>query len=355
MTCRAHGKRAPLPIVTVVVCTFRRAELLERFLPKVCSQELRRHSFEVLVVDNGSRDRTPQVVADLSQRFRNLSYSFEPRRGLSHARNRGWQEARGEYVAYLDDDCRVPPGWLAVAEEVIEQHAPVELGGPIHGFHDRPPPRWWRQQYDADHSHRFADAAGYLAPHQEIYGGNLFLRRRTLEQLGGFDPTLGMDGRHLGYGEEWDLHRRLRRLHPNHLAYYEPRLQVEHLIRREKLSLLWHLREQMSRGRDTHRIGCGGKPLFSLLQAICLPAGAILELARAGLGAAWRRDRAAQPYWQNYLYEDEALRVAFQRLGQLRAQWAKAPRWCWRAPAEGCRCRLGLEAAGAQQSHTPGA
>lgn len=341
------------PLISVVVCTFRRPELIEKFLPSVCAQKLDGATFEVIVIDNNSRDRTPDVVAGLRRTFGHLRYGFEAEQGLSHARNRGWQESRGEYVAYLDDDCRVPPGWLAVAQEVIEQQAPVEFGGPIVGFYEGKKPRWWRTGYDVDHSHHYAECEGHLAPHQEIYGGNLFLLRRAIETVGGFDPCLGMRGNRLGYGEEWDLHLRLARAIPGHLAYFQPRLYVEHLVRAEKLSLLWRFREQISRGRFTHLIACNGQPLYGLRQSVGLPARVAGKFIRAGLHAGWRRDREAYPCWQNYFYENIALRIACNQLGQLQAQWTAAPRWRRREdPGQACACRLGTGIPAAGDSGT---
>lgn len=329
------------PLISVAICTYRRSALLARMLPGVCEQRLDGAGFEVIVVDNAPSAATRAVVADLARRHPKLRYEAEPRRGLAHARNRAWRRARGRYLAYLDDDCRVPPGWLNAAREVIEDHAPIEFGGPIRALWEGSKPRWWRAAYETGHSHVYAARAGFLPAHQEIFGGNLFLERDAIERLGGFDPALGMRGGRLGYGEEWDLHRRLVAASPEHRAYYEPRLGVEHLVRRRKLTLGWRLREQFSRGRDTHLIGCGGEPLYTPAGAAGLVLGAAALGLRAGLAAVLWRDREAHPYWQNCLYESRELRLACHRLGQLRSQWAATPRWRRRRdPAPRCGCRL---------------
>lgn len=329
------------PLISVAICTYRRPELLARMLPGVCGQALDGAGFEVIVVDNEPGARTRAVVAGLARRHPGLKYAAEPRRGLAHARNRALELAQGRYLAYLDDDCRVPPGWLAIAQELIERRSPVEFGGPIRGVREGDPPRWWRSAYGAEHSHVYAAAEGFLPAHQEIFGGNLFLERSSVAAVGGFNPLLGMRGRRLGYGEEWDLHRRLLAARPGHRAYYQPRLEVEHLVRSEKLTLSWHLKEQFSRGRDTHLIGCGGTPLHTPAGALGLILRAAARAARAGLAALWWRDRTAYPYWQNHVYENADLKLACRQLGQLRAQWSSAPRWRRRRdPKPSCGCRL---------------
>ena len=109
-------------LFSVVICTYNRASLLPTALQTVCEQALDCTEYEVLVVDNNSTDETRFVTESFMQRYSNVRYCFEPQQGLSYARNRGWREARGKYVAYTDDECKVPPQWLTVAKEVIIKH-----------------------------------------------------------------------------------------------------------------------------------------------------------------------------------------------------------------------------------------
>lgn len=104
--------------ISVVICTYNRAGLLKAALRSVCKQTLDTAKYEVIVVNNNSQDNTRSVVEEFSKRFSNLQYYMEPRQGLSHARNRGWQGTQGKYVAYFDDDCKIPERWIAVAIEI---------------------------------------------------------------------------------------------------------------------------------------------------------------------------------------------------------------------------------------------
>lgn len=105
--------------ISVVVCTFNRADILPLALQSLCEQTPHHDQTEIIVVDNNSPDNTRQVVDEFIEKYPNIRYCFEPIQGLSHARNRGWREARGEYVGYLDDDAKAPPEWLhsAIAQE----------------------------------------------------------------------------------------------------------------------------------------------------------------------------------------------------------------------------------------------
>src|SRR5690242_14893762 len=95
---------------TVVICTRDRTEALERCLGAISALDY--PSFDVLIVDNGSAGQASREVA---ARW-GAGWTAEPRPGLSLARNRGAREARGDMVAYLDDDALPEPGWLAALE-----------------------------------------------------------------------------------------------------------------------------------------------------------------------------------------------------------------------------------------------
>src|SRR5688572_12728930 len=100
--------------VTVVVCTFNRADMLRNALISLLKLETEaQFRFEVLVVDNNSTDHTAEVVAQLAQdASAPLRYVREVRQGHASARNRGIQEARGDWIASFDDDQLADARWL---------------------------------------------------------------------------------------------------------------------------------------------------------------------------------------------------------------------------------------------------
>ncbi|WP_083447936.1 glycosyltransferase family 2 protein [Nitrospira moscoviensis] len=103
-------------LVSVVVPTYRRPELLRRCLTELCAQTLDRTRYELVVVDDGLDDATRREVlgwAEAGTRpiIRYLT-SPAPRSGPAVARNIGWRAARGGIIAFTDDDCRPLPEWL---------------------------------------------------------------------------------------------------------------------------------------------------------------------------------------------------------------------------------------------------
>ena len=111
------------------------------------------------------------------------------KQGLSHARNRGWKEAKGKYVGYIDDDAKAPPQWVSVAQKVIENMKPAAFGGGYRAYYDSPKPNWWKDEY---RSHIPGKEARILEEDKYLSGGNLFFRLSLLQKLGGFDPNFGM-------------------------------------------------------------------------------------------------------------------------------------------------------------------
>ena len=147
-------------------------------------------------MDNNSTDSTRSVAESFIHRYPNIRYCFEPKQGLSHARNRGWQEAQGKYVAYSDDDCKVPEQWLEVAQDVIENVSPAVFGGSYFAIYNTPKPRWFKDSYG---SNDFGNEARTLDENEYLTGGNIFFRRSLLDYVGGFDPNFGMSGPKIAY------------------------------------------------------------------------------------------------------------------------------------------------------------
>src|SRR5579872_339882 len=100
--------------ITVIVCTYNRSQTVTTALDSIAGQAVPDSvEWNVLVVDNNSSDETRQVVKQYCQQTpARFSYIFEPKQGLSFARNAGIQNARGEILAFTDDDVLVERDWL---------------------------------------------------------------------------------------------------------------------------------------------------------------------------------------------------------------------------------------------------
>lgn len=296
------------PLITVVICTYNRHDLLQIAARSICEQTLNPEHFELLIVDNNSKDSTREVAAQFCARYPNVRYVMEPTQGLAHARNRGLKEARGEYVGYIDDDCKVPPGWLSVAHEIISERHPDIFGGPFFAFYLTPKPRWYKDQYG---SYELTKDARQLGAGEFVFGGNMFFLRALLESVGGFGTDFGMVGHAIDYGEEIIPQQAIRASNPQVQVFFEPRLYLYHLVRPEKMNIRRMWRENFARGK------AGFRMFAATPQEKSSTARYWLDMLRwsvriavdAARGLVFR-DRDLYPHVQNYWYEHTGKHVS---------------------------------------------
>jgi glycosyltransferase involved in cell wall biosynthesis len=162
--------------VSVVLATYRRPQLLARSLEALLEQDFPRQRFEILVCDDGPDEETLSVV----QRFRirkeapRLRYvPIRETQGPAGARNRGWRLARGDVVAFTDDDTIADRRWLSAGLAAMREQRAMAVGGrivvPL-------PPSPTDYELDAARLER-----------AEFATANCFVLRSALEATGGFD------------------------------------------------------------------------------------------------------------------------------------------------------------------------
>ncbi len=307
--------------ISVVVCTYNRARLLDQALETLCHQSLAASKYEILVVDNNSTDNTRVVAERCSARYPNVRYLFEPNLGVSHARNRGWKEAHGEYVGYIDDDCKAPPEFLGTASNIIRDHSPDAFGGQTRPFYATSKPAWFLDKYE---TWTHGSIARLLKTDEFIFGNNMFIRRELFKVVGGFDPTFGPHGERQGYGDEDEWLARAREVVPNLFVYFDPRLYVLQVVRPQKMNLIWLAERALLMGRYSYRRSNRSRKV-SLPNAMASLGTMLLTTGILGLEiliGSLVRSRRNYPYVQNYLYERPISHI--WRVGALWEQFVTA-------------------------------
>lgn len=180
----ALPRGSAVPKVSVVVCSYNGAATLRECLHSL--EELAYPNYEVILVDDGSTDHTPQIAADFPQ----IRYIRQVNKGLSVARNVGAEAATGEIVAYTDSDCVADTHWLCYLVAAMQDQEVEAIGGP-----NLPPPSdsWVARCVAASPggpSHVMLDDR--RAEH--VPGCNMAFLRSTLLTLGGFDPQFRQAG-----------------------------------------------------------------------------------------------------------------------------------------------------------------
>jgi glycosyltransferase involved in cell wall biosynthesis len=237
------------PRIAAVICTHNRAELLKRTLASLARQSLAPEDYEVVVIDNASTDGTAAAVQAADMGEAHLHYCFEPRLGLSIARNRGLAETDAPYVAFIDDDATADSGWIGALLSAIEAEPhPISVGGKIDLHLEAPLPPWLPKSSlstlgQVDHGPE-PHACDY--PREALYCSNLAFDRQRLLDEGGFNLRLGRTGKNLISNEELDVLNRLQAR--GGLIFYEPRALVHHYVPKQRLNMIWHLRRTFSQG-----------------------------------------------------------------------------------------------------------
>ena len=217
----AAGGEAPR--VSVIVATRDRPEALARAVASILACQ--HPSFELIVVDQGEGDAARGVVEAAGDA--RLVYMRDAERGKSRALNAALARARGELLAFTDDDCTAAPDWLAELERALDAepgagllfgvlraapHDPAESFTPAFEPVER-------RRLHGRHAMGFDDSAGAPA------GGDMAARAELFRRVGPFDPCLGPGGRFIT-GEDTDLqHRALR---AGFAVLYEPACVVTH-------------------------------------------------------------------------------------------------------------------------------
>jgi glucosyl-dolichyl phosphate glucuronosyltransferase len=293
--------------ISAVVCTFNRCRRLLNAVESLVRQTLDPGQYEILIVDNGSVDGTVAAVETLKKEHaqNNIRYVQEPKLGLANARNRGWREAHGQYIAYLDDDAVADRHYLETALQLLGTVAPTPacVGGPILPLYETPKPQWFKDDYEA---RSWGDRARPLTQGESFSGSNMVWDRSLLVALGGFDDRFGISGNFLSVGEETLLFKRLWDERANPMVYYSPRLCVRHLVAGYKMTVRYQAKRTFVAGQVISLANDGGVTTVRWQRAM----KNAVALGKTAIKAArgWRRCLR----WQHWLLED------------CRPVWAKA-------------------------------
>lgn len=155
----------------------------------------RPYEIEVIVVNNASIDKT----ADVARTFSGIRVVDEPKKGLTIARQKGLAEAKGELLAYIDADTRMPSEWFSKMEKMMfNEKSVVSYSGPYR-YYDAP-------KYDKlilELLWKIFAPLGYWLSGYTVLGGNFVARKEALFSMGGFDTSIKF------FGEDMDIAKRL--------------------------------------------------------------------------------------------------------------------------------------------------
>jgi glycosyltransferase involved in cell wall biosynthesis len=249
----APREKTPPP-VTVAICTRDRSDSVERLLRSLtdCVPPLQSHSMEILLVDNAPSDNRTR---ELAARWPMVRYMREVRPGLNFARNLALKEARGDILAFLDDDVIVDRSWWrGLVDAWFDNQDAAAFTGLV-----------LPMELETDAQILFEQRGGFrrgferirygrVLPGNRLYpggagifgtGANMALRTQIVRELGGFDEALDTGAPVPGGGDLDIFYRVIRAGYP---LVYEPRFLVFHQHRKELKALRFQYRRSWGYG-----------------------------------------------------------------------------------------------------------
>jgi glycosyltransferase involved in cell wall biosynthesis len=281
-------------MISIIICTHNRANIISYCIDSFVSQSASQDLFEIIVVDNGSIDNTKEIVNTFNTKVKNLRYVFEEHIGLSHARNRGFEEAKFDWVSYVDDDAKAYPDYVERVLWVIENHNFDCFGGRFFPWYLHPKPKWLPEEFGEFPLLR--KDTGPLPSNKDVAGGVIVFRKAILNEVKGFPISLGMSGNMVGYGEENWVQEQMRKR--SYTIGFDPFLKIDHLVAEYKYNLKWHFKRQYAKGKAERLLSVNvrGNEIVSLMWAIGVT---FKECFRNSKKLIFNRNY----YYQNYMLD----------------------------------------------------
>jgi glycosyltransferase involved in cell wall biosynthesis len=322
-------------VLSVIFPTRNRADLLEAALNSLWAQTLPRKDFEVLIVDNGSTDKTRDVAWGFARKFGAVRYFFEATPGLHAGRHRGLREAKGEVLVFADDDIEAMPTWLEAIVDSFSNGKVALVGGNNLPKFEASPPDWlirlWEKPVMGGHAIpmlsvlELPEGSRQIDP-MYIWGCNFSVRKDILLKAGGFHPD-GMPDNLIRFRGDGETHVARFVGSAGLLSVFNSRASVRHLVTKSRMTLRYFEKRAFNQGvsdsytdlrdRVGPEVGRGRWPTWSAAKVrVCMRQ--LRMLARGMFGGReyctlWQRMaagyRAGYNYHQEvYLRDEEVCR-----------------------------------------------
>lgn len=226
--------------LSVVICTYNRAAVLEETLQSFCKLNgATSPSVELIVVDNNSSDSTKSVVDRFAPSIPGLKYKHEATPGLSYARNTGIAHASGELVSFVDDDVYFDPRWIEAVMQIFKATPDAScMGGKSIPLFEGGRPAWLQDEHLGIYGSTLSgDAVKWMVYPEHPFGLNMVFKRNVFSVVGGFNPALGRIKKNLLSMEETDYF--LRVFNNKLKVIYCPDAIIHHRIPASRTEKQW--------------------------------------------------------------------------------------------------------------------
>lgn len=256
-----------MPTVSVCICTYKRPRLLQRLLRELARQETAGAlTFSIVVADNDREESAKGVVSEFQESSSIPTiYCVEVEQNIALTRNRALENARGDFVAFIDDDEFPATDWLVTLMRTCEARGVDGVLGPVRPFFEQEPPQWLRRGRFCE---RPEHKTGSLLSWRETRTGNVLFRRRIIEGLREpFRRALGNGG------EDQDFFKRM--IEKGHKFVWCNEASVSEVVPPQRWKRTYFLRRALLRGQNERHsltfLSVGKSVIAVPIYAVLLP------------------------------------------------------------------------------------
>lgn len=231
--------------LSIIIPTRNRADVFFNTLKSIENQTLDQSLFEVIVCDNNSTDNTAGVASSFASKFQHFKYIKTLDPGLHVGRNRGFQEAKGEILVYVDDDIEALPEWLYSINTAFEDPAVMLAAGKNLPKWEEVPPDWalkmWEPNQNGDRVLGYFSILDLGEQIKEInpyyvFGCNFSVRKSVIVETNGFHPD-GFPQEIIEYRGDGESAVSAYIIKKKYKTIYHPKASVYHLVPKSRLSI----------------------------------------------------------------------------------------------------------------------
>lgn len=292
------------PALSIIVPTYNRAAELPAAIGSALDQTASPDSYEIIVINNNSTDRTAEVLADLAREHPGrVRAILEKKQGVAHARQAGIDAARAAILGFFDDDVRLTRNWVDIVLREFDRHQEIDvLGGKVLPRWEASPPKWLTPEHWGPLALQdFGDLPMVMSRENPrgLISANLAARKRIFDQLGGFSPTLQRVKNGIGSLEDEEWMRRLWQ--SGGQALYVPELVTYAEVPVSRMTREYHRRWHTGHGRFYAMLRADEMEQSSVGVILGVPA----HLYRAALGnvSGWIRAIASGKTDEAFIHE----------------------------------------------------
>lgn len=241
--------------ISVIISTCNRYDLLKTCFMSMLKQTLPQPDYEIIVINNGTKDKAKFLINKYKRRYKNIKYFREKNFGLHNTRHRGAMEAKGKILAYCDDDVVADKNWLKEIYKSFRNKNVDLLSGKILPLYEKKLP-WWLNYFWTKIS--VGKYLGYLSlldlgnkekiiPPEFVFGCNYSIRKSKLYECNGFHPD-SFPKSLLKYRGDGETALSKEVLRKKGIIFYNPKVIVKHFVSKGRMTIDYFCKRAFRQG-----------------------------------------------------------------------------------------------------------